>query len=70
MLSFPIPGQHGFDPEDPEMHGLFLVHGPGIPQRTLPPVSNTEVYGLLCKLLGLQPEANDGTGALVRLLSP
>lgn len=70
MLSFPIPGQHGFDPEDPEMHGLFLVHGPGIPRRTLPPVSNTEVYGLLCKLLGLPPEANDGTGALVRLLSP
>ena len=64
LLNFPIPGQHGFDPEDPEMHGLLLVHGPGIPKRTLPRLSNTEVYGLLCRLLGIRPEANDGTGAL------
>ena len=64
LLNFPTPGQHGFDPEDPEMHGLLLVHGLGIPQRTLPRVSNTEVYGLLCRLLGIKPEANDGTGVL------
>ena len=64
LLNFPIPGQHGFDPEDIEMHGLLIVHGPGIPNRVLPRVSNTEVYGLLCRLLGIRPEANDGTGVL------
>jgi len=68
LLNFPIPGQHGFDPEDPEMHGLLLLHGPGMPRRTLPTLSNTEVYGLLCRLLGIRPEVNDGEGTLERLI--
>jgi predicted AlkP superfamily pyrophosphatase or phosphodiesterase len=68
-VSFPIPGQHGFDPEDPEMHGILLVHGPGIPVKRLPRVSNLEVYGLLCRFLGIEPAPNDGTGLLVKLLT-
>jgi predicted AlkP superfamily pyrophosphatase or phosphodiesterase len=70
LLSFPVPGQHGFDPEEPEMHGLLLIQGPGIPRRQLPTLSNTEVYSLLCKLLGMRPEPNDGGDQLVRLLAP
>ena len=68
-VSFPIPGQHGFDPADPEMHGILLVQGPGIPVKPLPRISNLEVYGLLCHLIGMEPAPNDGTGRLVRLLT-
>jgi predicted AlkP superfamily pyrophosphatase or phosphodiesterase len=70
IINFPIPGQHGFDPQDTEMHGLLLVHGPKIPRRVIPAVPNTEVYDLLCALLGIPREPNDGTGMLKRLLLP
>jgi hypothetical protein len=39
-----------------------------MPRRTLPTLSNTEVYGLLCRLLGIRPEVNDGEGTLERLI--
>jgi len=67
-VSFPIPGQHGFDPADPEMHGILLIEGKGIPARRLPRVQNVEVYGLMCRLLGIAPAPNDGKGVLVQLL--
>jgi ectonucleotide pyrophosphatase/phosphodiesterase family protein 5 len=67
-VSFPIPGQHGFDPADPEMHGILLIEGKGISPRRLPRVQNVEVYGLMCRLLGITPAPHDGKGVLVRLL--
>lgn len=71
LLSFPIPGQHGFDPDHPEMQGLFLAHGPRILPRRLGRVSNLEIYPLLCRLLGISPADHDATGLLVsELLKP
>ncbi len=65
LLSFPIPGQHGFDPDHEEMQGLFIAVGPDIRRRQLGRVSNLEVYPLLCALLGIQPAANEASGTLV-----
>jgi predicted AlkP superfamily pyrophosphatase or phosphodiesterase len=65
LLSFPIPGQHGFDPDHEEMQGLFIAVGPDIRRRQLGRVSNLEVYPLLCALLGISPAANEASGTLV-----
>lgn len=57
----PLLGEHGYDPADPSMGALFIANGPQIlPHVVLKPISNTDVYGFICRLLGLEPLANDG----------
>ena len=47
---------HGWAPEDPAMHGILLMAGPGIPPGTrLPAVGNIDLYPLLARMLGVQP---------------
>jgi predicted AlkP superfamily pyrophosphatase or phosphodiesterase len=58
-ISKRIPGQHGYDPQEPDMWGLFLAVGPHISHGILPPFDNVAIYPLLCHLLGFQPEPND-----------
>ena len=57
-------GQHGYDPEDPSMHGLMIVAGHRIQSGRLGLVNNLEIYGLMCRLLGITPERNDGADTL------
>lgn len=57
-------GQHGYDPEHVDMHGILMVIGPKIRQVQLGLVPNTEVYGLLTQLLGIRAEPHDGQGRL------
>jgi ectonucleotide pyrophosphatase/phosphodiesterase family protein 5 len=59
-------GQHGYDPQLEDMHGLLIVHGPAIRQRQLGLVDNLEVYALLTPLLGIEAQPNDGQGTLAR----
>lgn len=59
-------GQHGYDPEHPDMHGIMIVTGPKIRQVQLGLVNNTEVYGLLTQLLGIGAKPNDGQGNLAQ----
>lgn len=55
-------GTHGFDNNDPQMHGLFVARGPHLQQGvTLPTVSNVHVYSLLARMLEIVPADNDGT---------
>jgi predicted AlkP superfamily pyrophosphatase or phosphodiesterase len=55
------PGQHGFDPYDPQMAALFVAHGPSFRRGVvLQPFDNVDVYPLLAKLLKVKPERNDG----------
>lgn len=61
-------GQHGYDPEHPEMHGLLIAYGPRIQATQLGLVSNLEVYGLLAKLLNLQTEKTGNAGTLLQKL--
>jgi predicted AlkP superfamily pyrophosphatase or phosphodiesterase len=66
------PGSHGWGPEVPEMHGIFLAMGPGLPAGSrIGRVSPVDVYPLLAKALGLEPaEAVQGDpdllGGLIR----
>ena len=65
----PFPrGQHGYDPSVPDMWGLFIAIGPGIAARKLELVDNIDVYPLLCRLVGVQPETNDASNALADAL--
>jgi arylsulfatase A-like enzyme len=58
-------GAHGWTPETPEMHGIFLALGPRFPAGgLLPPVQAVDVYPLLARLLGLRPAPDlDGSPA-------
>lgn len=57
----PNPGAHGFDPALDSMAALFIAHGPDF-QRGLvvPGFTNVDVYPLMARLLGIEPEPNDG----------
>jgi hypothetical protein len=52
-------GQHGFDPNLQEMHGLFLASGFRVKSGELGLIENLEVYPFLCDLLGIVEEKND-----------
>lgn len=57
-------GQHGYDPELPDMHGLLIVGGHRIQRSALGLVQNVEIHGLLSKLLGVDTPLQDGQGTL------
>ena len=59
-----IPGQHGHDPSDPTMQGLFIIQGPQIKNTQLDTVRNIDVYNLLVRLLKVVGEKNDGQDTL------
>ncbi|KAG5458481.1 MAG: alkaline-phosphatase-like protein [Olpidium bornovanus] len=67
---YPLRGLHGWDNRDPKMRASFVARGPAFkPVRRKPagevnfvaPFDNTEVYGLLCRLLHLDAAPNNGT---------
>ncbi|MEO7936274.1 MAG: ectonucleotide pyrophosphatase/phosphodiesterase [Dokdonella sp.] len=54
-------GEHGYDIDDPGMRAIFIAHGPSLRKSVvLPPFDNVDVYPLLARLLGVEPEPNDG----------
>lgn len=53
-------GTHGYDPTIPEMHALFRAIGPDFRHESWPHFANVEVYGLLCRLLHIEPAPHDG----------
>lgn len=58
-------GVHGYDPSCADMHAIFRAFGPGIRQGVaLGAFSNTAVYPLVCRLLGIEPAGNDGQEVL------
>ena len=61
---FMIPGQHGFDPEMKDMHGIFIASGYKVKNIQLNYFENIEVYPLLCHLLQIQAEKNDAKDLL------
>ena len=63
-----IPGQHGHDPSDPAMQGLFIIQGPQIKTSQLETVRNIDVYNLLVRLLKVVGEKNDGQDTLYDLV--
>jgi len=63
-----IPGQHGYDPTLPDMHGIFIASGYHIKQVVLDEVPNVNVYPLLQKLLSIEGSMQDGNGQLLQIL--
>ena len=55
-------GEHGFNPEFPEMHAIFYANGPAFkPGMRIPSFRNIHVYPMVCRILGLPlPEGVDG----------
>lgn len=53
-------GTHGYDPQLPDMHALFRAIGPDFQHKEIPHFRNTDVYALICHLLGVAPAPNDG----------
>ena len=52
-LSPKSPGAHGYDPSYLDMHAIFRAIGPSFRHIDFPHFSNTNVYPLLCHLLGI-----------------
>ncbi|MFP4209205.1 MAG: ectonucleotide pyrophosphatase/phosphodiesterase [Wenzhouxiangella sp.] len=61
---FSLYGMHGWDPALLEMHGAFVIRGPGFAAGSrAPAVRSVDVYELMSHLLELTPAANDGSAA-------
>jgi len=61
-------GEHGFDPVNKDMHGIFYARGPALKSGgfRLPAFKNIHVYPLMCAILGLDvPAEVDGRGAVL-----
>jgi predicted AlkP superfamily pyrophosphatase or phosphodiesterase len=63
----PPQGNHGYDGRLPSMHGLFIANGPRIRRGLrVGPFENIHVYELMCALLRLPAEKNDGDPSVTR----
>ena len=57
----PTRGNHGYDPAEHDMHGIFIAAGPSFKKGlTTPPLDNVDVYPLLTRLLRIPAAPNDG----------
>ena len=60
-------GQHGYDSALPEMHGIFIAAGAGVPRsgEVIPPVSVVDYAPTIALMLGFEPALTvDGTPIL------
>lgn len=54
-------GAHGYDNQIESMRATFIAHGKAFKKgKTVAPFENTQIYNLMCKILGLTPASNDG----------
>ena len=64
-----VGGNHGYDPHVRAMHALFVAAGPAFRQNAVVPAfENVDVYNVMCRVLAVPPEPNDGNPETVRLL--
>jgi len=54
-------GEHGQDPADPMLHGIFVAKGPAFQSGlNIDRFESVEIYNVLAAVLGLDPAPNDG----------
>uniref|UniRef100_A0A8D0L2F8 Ectonucleotide pyrophosphatase/phosphodiesterase family member 5 n=1 Tax=Sphenodon punctatus TaxID=8508 RepID=A0A8D0L2F8_SPHPU len=59
---FSVLGNHGYDNTLPEMHPILVAHGPAFRKNvSKEAMSSTDLYPLLCYLLGISPLPNNGS---------
>jgi predicted AlkP superfamily pyrophosphatase or phosphodiesterase len=64
-----LKGMHGYPPDLPSMHAIFLARGPAFRHgAVVAPFQNIHIYNLLTEILGLRPAPNDGSADSVRTL--
>nr|XP_033817895.1 ectonucleotide pyrophosphatase/phosphodiesterase family member 7 [Geotrypetes seraphini] len=62
-------GEHGFDNEDMDMKTIFRAVGPSFKQDLMvEPFESIHIYALMCELLGIMPEAHNGSLEVTRNL--
>ncbi|XP_034363295.1 ectonucleotide pyrophosphatase/phosphodiesterase family member 7 [Arvicanthis niloticus] len=60
-------GEHGFDNQDTDMKTIFRAVGPSFKAGLeVEPFESVHVYELMCQLLGIVPEPNDGHPGILR----
>lgn len=54
-------GAHGYDNADSDMFAIFYASGPAFKKNyRFHELNNTDIYDLICTILGLKPAENDG----------
>ncbi|XP_050404394.2 glycerophosphocholine cholinephosphodiesterase ENPP6 [Patella vulgata] len=57
-----MKGEHGFDPELKDMHGMFLAMGPNFLENyESESIRNIDLYQMMCKILDIEVLPNNGT---------
>lgn len=55
-------GNHGYDNNKKDMHGIFYAKGPNIMPKKLPTIDNTSIYNFMAQILDIEvKDQNDGT---------
>ena len=58
--NYTFRGNHGYDNQERDMHGIFYAKGPDFKAgETIPAFKNLHIYPLLAHLLGIQPARSD-----------
>lgn len=61
---FPVQfnkGEHGFNNQEMDMKAFFRAVGPAFNKNLeVGPFETVNIYPLMCHILGIQPEVNDG----------
>lgn len=64
-----LRGDHGQDPADLRMHGLFIAFGPAFRSgKVIDRFESIEIYNLMTAVLGLEAAPNDGDPTALRLI--
>jgi predicted AlkP superfamily pyrophosphatase or phosphodiesterase len=54
-------GAHGYDNADSDMFAVFYAAGPAFKKNyRFHELNNTDIYGLICRILDIKPAVNDG----------
>jgi alkaline phosphatase D len=54
-------GAHGYDNANSDMFAIFYAAGPAFRKNyKLHELNNTDIYGMICRILDLKPASNDG----------
>jgi alkaline phosphatase D len=54
-------GTHGYDNADSDMFAIFYAAGPAFKKNyRFHELNNTDIYGLICRILDIKPAPNDG----------
>lgn len=62
-----LKGDHGQDPADPRMQGLFIAYGPAFRSgQTVDRLESVEIYNLMTSVLSLEAAPNDGDPAALQ----